>query len=130
MSVLFIKDFGNWVRSDLFGGKGDVRVADLLGQNAAPPFEAVLGCELAAGGRVGIHRQEQLDEIVVCVGGKGVVTVGKDPPIDFVPGAMAYVKLGSTLQIENGSTDETLRYLIIKAKAQPPDPPPNQNTKP
>lgn len=117
MTVLFAKDFGNWVRSDLFGGKGDVRVADLLGQNAAPPFEAVLGCELAAGGRVGVHRQEQLDEIVVCVGGKGVVTVGKDPPIDFVPGAMAYVKLGSTLQIENASTEESLRYLIIKAKA-------------
>lgn len=117
MSALFEKNFGHWVKSDLFGGKGDVHVADLLGRSAAPPFQAVLGCELEAAGRVGLHRQEQLDEIVVCVGGKGVVTVGKDPPIDFVPGAVAYVRLGTTLQIENASAQESLRYLIIKAKA-------------
>ena len=53
---MFERDFARWVKTDLFGGKGDVSVSDLLGGRQAKPFEAVLGCELAPGGSVGAAR--------------------------------------------------------------------------
>ena len=44
-------------REALFGGKGAVTVWNLLGRTPAPPFTAVLSCELDPGGSVGRHRQ-------------------------------------------------------------------------
>jgi quercetin dioxygenase-like cupin family protein len=102
-------------RESLFGGEGAVTVWNLLGRTAAPPFTAVLSCELDPGGSVGRHRQEEFPEIVVGVEGDGRATVnGAAQPL--VPGAVVYLPLGATLEIANLSGDAPLRYLIIKAQ--------------
>jgi quercetin dioxygenase-like cupin family protein len=100
-------------RADLFGGSGAVGVWSLLG-GAAPPFSAVLACELAPGGDVGTHTQQRDPEIVVCLAGRGTATVAGEPQ-PMRPGTVAYVAFGSTLALRNESADEPLRYLIVKA---------------
>lgn len=112
---MFEKDFGSWVRSDLFGGRGDVRVGDLLGKHAAPPFAAVLACELAPGGSVGVHHQQEAHEIVIGVSGTGSASVGSETTA-LVSGSVVYVQHGATLALENLSPSEPLVYLIVKAK--------------
>lgn len=105
-----------FVRKELFGGQGDVAVWDLLQGRAAPPFGAVLACELAPGGSVGRHRQQELPEIVVGLEGDGELTVdGAAAPLG--PGDVAHLPLGSVLAIRNRSADAPLRYLIVKARA-------------
>ncbi len=103
-------------REGLFGGRGEVRVWDLLGARKPAPFEAVLACELDPAGRVGDHVQEAFDEIVVFVAGEGTATVN-GARVELHPGATIPLQLGQVLSIENGSTHEPLRYLIVKARA-------------
>ncbi len=112
---MFDGDFGKWVKRDLFGGKGEVTVQDLMGQRSMPPFAAVLACELAPSGSVGVHRQSEAHEIVMCLAGKGRISIGGEPSA-FAPGTVVYMALGQTMALENGSPTEPLRYLIIKAK--------------
>jgi quercetin dioxygenase-like cupin family protein len=103
------------VRESLFGGCGRVLVWDLLRGKAAPPFTAVLSCVLEENGRVGRHKQDEYDEIVVGLTGYGEARVnGKAQP--FGPGAVVYLPLGSVLELVNEATDKELRYLIIKAE--------------
>jgi len=102
------------VRSNLFGGRGEVLVWDLLGSRTLPPFRAALSCELAEGGRVGAHRQEHFDEIVIGIDGCGEAKVD-GRAIPFGPGAVVHLPLGSTLELVNERTDAPLRYLIVKA---------------
>src|SRR5882672_1918181 len=102
------------VRSELFGGRGELRVWSLLDVEA-DPFTAVLSCELAPGGSVGPHLQEEFPEIVIGVEGHGEATV--DARLHGLSsGDAVYLPLGSVLTIENRSPDEPLRYLIIKAR--------------
>jgi quercetin dioxygenase-like cupin family protein len=101
-------------RNDLFGGTGQVLVWNLLQGKAAPPFTAVLSCELAEGGRVGPHRQQEFDEIVIGLTGYGEARVDKKPQA-FGPGAVVHLPLGATLELINEAADQPLRYLIIKA---------------
>ena len=104
-----------FVRRDLFGGRGEVRVTDLLGGLAAPPFSAVLDCELAHGGTVGAHRQQEHPEIVVGQAGEGEAIVdGVVHPLG--PGDVVYLPLGSVLALRNRSDAAPLRYLIVKAR--------------
>jgi quercetin dioxygenase-like cupin family protein len=102
-------------REALFGGKGAVTVWNLLGRTPAPPFTAVLSCELDPGGSVGRHRQEHFPEIVLGVEGDGRAIVDGAAQL-LVPGAVVYLPLGATLEIANLREDEPLRYLIIKAQ--------------
>jgi quercetin dioxygenase-like cupin family protein len=99
------------VRSDLFGGRGEVRVWDLGART--PPFTAVLFCELAPDGRIGAHREES-DEVVIVVGGAARIHVGATPHECAVGSAVA-LPLGATLRIDNASASAPLRYLIVKA---------------
>jgi len=106
-------------REALFGGTGEVLVWDLLGGAQFPPFTAVLSCELAPGGRVGTHVQQQYPEIVVVLEGEGTAEVdGAACPI--AEGAVIALPLGSTLSLANGSDERPLRYLIIKAEGASP----------
>jgi quercetin dioxygenase-like cupin family protein len=102
------------VRSELFGGRGEVRVWSLLDTEAAP-FTAVLWCELAPGGSVGRHVQEEFAEVVIGVAGQGEATVD-DRRHGLSAGDAVYLPLGSVLAIENRSEDAPLRYLIVKAR--------------
>lgn len=105
-------------RQDLFGGKGQVLVWNLLGARAAPPFTAVLSCVLEAGGHVGRHKQQRDHEIVVGLTGYGEARVdGQAQP--FGPGAVVYLPFGASLELRNEAPDQELRYLIIKAR--PPE---------
>ena len=102
------------VREALFGGEGEVLVWDLLGAAKLAPFTAVLACELAPGGRVGTHRQEQYPEIVVVTEGEGAAELdGAACPIGM--GSLIALPLGSTLALTNRSAEQPLRYLIVKA---------------
>ncbi len=100
-------------RTALFGGRGAVRVWDLLGGRAAEPFSAVLACELEPGGSVGAHVQQRDPEIVVCVAGDGVAEVD-GAPHPLGPGAVVHLPFGKTLAIANRSAAEPLFYFIIK----------------
>jgi quercetin dioxygenase-like cupin family protein len=113
------KGLGNPARRDaLFGGTGEVLVWDLMGSAELPPFTAVLACELAPGGRVGTHRQEHYPEIVVVTEGEGTAELdGAACPIAM--GSVLSLPLGSTLSLANGSLEQPLRYLIIKAEPSP-----------
>lgn len=103
-------------REALFGGEGAVLVWNLLGASEAPPFSAVLSCELDPGGSVGRHVQEHDPEIVIGLEGDGEATVD-DRTLPLGPGDVAHLPLGAILAIRNRSTEAPLRYLIIKAKA-------------
>jgi quercetin dioxygenase-like cupin family protein len=111
------RGLGNPARREaLFGGTGEVLVWDLLGPAHVPPFTAVLACELAPGGRVGVHRQELYDEIVVVTEGEGSAELdGAPTPIGM--GTLLALPLGATLSLTNGSSEAPLRYLIVKAQA-------------
>lgn len=102
-------------RDALFGGVGAVEVWNLLGRQSAPPFTAVLSCELEPNGRVGEHVQQADPEIVIGVEGDGEAAInGEVHPLR--PGDVVHLPLGATLAIRN-RTDAPLRYLIIKARA-------------
>ena len=105
------------LRAELFGGTGNVRVWNLLGGGARGPFQAVLACELAAGGEVGKHVQQAFSEIVVVTEGQGRATLGNTTH-DLFPGQVVFLPLGETLALHNTSLEFPLRYLIIKAGAQ------------
>jgi quercetin dioxygenase-like cupin family protein len=102
------------VRVDLFGGHGEVRVWSLL-PGAAEPFTAILSCELAPGGTVGRHVQQEFPEVVLGLGGEGSAVVD-DEPRPLNPGDAVYLPLGSILSITNRSASVPLQYLIIKAR--------------
>ena len=103
-------------RTKLFGGEETVTVWNLLGRAAAPPFSAVLSCELDPGGSVGTHVQQQDPEIVIGLEGDGEALVD-DEAQPLGPGDVVHLALGSTLAIRNRSEAEPLRYLIIKARS-------------
>ena len=76
----------------------------------------MLACELAPGGKVGTHRQEHYPEIVVVTEGEGTAELdGVASPIGI--GSAIALPLGSTLALANGSSEQPLRYLIVKARA-------------
>ncbi|HYJ10856.1 MAG TPA: cupin domain-containing protein [Polyangiaceae bacterium] len=101
------------VRRELFGGRGEVQVWNLLGA-PAEPFTALLSCELSAGGSVGRHVQQEFAEVVVGLDGKGEATVdGRACALGA--GDVVHVPRGAVLAIEN-QDDAPLRYLIIKAR--------------
>lgn len=101
------------VRTALFGGERAVRVWDLGGRVGA--ISAVLFCELEPGGRVGIHRQEHDDEVVIVVEGEAVLYVDRRAHA-CVAGSAVPLPLGATLEIDNASADAPVRYLIVKAR--------------
>jgi quercetin dioxygenase-like cupin family protein len=113
-AALWNRDVPHDARGELFGGKGIVRVWALLG---APrrPFAAVLACELEPGASVGTHRQQQYPELVIAVAGAGSVRVDGELRA-FNAGSVIELSLGQTLSIANGSNEEPLRYLIVKAQ--------------
>lgn len=100
-------------REKLFGGTGTVRVWDLGART--PPFTAVLYCELDPGGRVGKHRQDADEEIVIVVEGEAVLYVDGKANACGRGGAVALPK-GAVLEIDNASADAPVRYLIVKAR--------------
>ena len=103
-------------RRDLFGGTGRVRIWNLLNPNQKPsPFTASLWCSLESQGNVGRHKQQDYPEIIICLSGKGTITV-QDIEYEFQTGIQVYLPLGSVLSINNESNEE-LEYLIIKAQA-------------
>ena len=101
----------------LFGGTGTVAVWDLLGRLRAPPFSAVLSCELEAGGAVGKHVRQRDPEILIGLGGDGEAEVD-EVAHPLVAGAVIYLGHGQTLSIRNCSDAEPLRYFIIRAQTE------------
>ena len=91
---------------------------DLLQAVQLAPFAAVLCCELEGLGHVGPHRQQEHPELVICLEGSGIATVG-GRCLTMEPGSIAALAFGEVLEIKN-STKEPLRYLIVKANTAPP----------
>lgn len=103
------------VHTDLFGGRGKVTV-ELVLERQPPAFECALRCSLAPGGSVGTHLQQECDEVLVVLAGKGQATVdGKRAAL--APGVVLPLTLGQTLALKNGSKKAALRYVILKARA-------------
>lgn len=102
-----------FVQHALFGGRGAVRIWDLLG-GEAPPFSAALWCALDPHGVVGAHRQQRDPELIIGLAGEGRALVdGVAHPL--TAGSAVSLPFGSLLQIEN-LTDAPLQYLIVKAR--------------
>ena len=112
--LLWNRDVPHDTRSGLFEGSGVVRVWALVD---APrlPFTAVLACELEPAASVGTHVQQQYPELVIAVAGAGSVRVDGELRA-FGAGSVVELCLGQTLSISNGSDEEPLRYLIVKAQ--------------
>ncbi|MFO0664063.1 MAG: cupin domain-containing protein [Polyangiaceae bacterium] len=104
------------MRTNLFGGQGEVRVWQLLGA-VVPPFDCALACELEPKGSVGTHVQQTSSELVFFLEGEGEVLVSKEV-VSVGPGAIVGLLLGASLAIRNIG-DIPLRYLIIKASTKP-----------
>jgi quercetin dioxygenase-like cupin family protein len=104
------------VYTNLFGGAGEVRVWSLL-RGPSEPFTAVVTCELAPGGAVGRHVQQEFPELVLGIAGDGELRVD-GVPHRLGPHSAVHLPLGATLEIANRSESEPLRYLIVKARAQ------------
>lgn len=113
-ALLWDRNAPHDARIELFGGRGTVRVWPLVATPKSP-FAAVLACELEPGASVGVHVQQQFPELVIAVSGHGSVSVD-GAACAFVAGGVVELGLGQTLSICNGSHDEPLRYLIIKAR--------------
>lgn len=79
------------------------------------PFTAGLACELAPGGRVGAHRQEEFAELVIGVAGQGEARVN-GAALVLEPASVVYVPLGAVLEIENTSDAAALVYVIVKSR--------------
>lgn len=104
-----------FLRSNLFGGEGEVRVHDLLAGEVQGPFTAVLWCSLSPGGSVGAHHQEHHPEVVVGIAGRGEARVdGAVHPMEV--GTVVYLPLGASLALRNLSRTEAFQYLIVKAQ--------------
>ena len=102
-------------QQDLFGGQGEVRIWDLFGTTHLPPFEAVLACELDPGGSVGAHRQATADELLLVI--EGEATAGVDGERRHIQaGSLVALPLGSLMTLENRDAENSLRYVIIKAR--------------
>jgi hypothetical protein len=112
-AALWNRDVPHDARDELFGGTGIVRVWALLGAPRTP-FAAVLACELEPAASVGTHQQQQYPELVIAVSGVGSVRVDGHLRA-FSAGCVVELSLGQTLSISNGSNEEPLRYLIVKA---------------
>lgn len=103
-----------FIQTNLFGGRGEVRVWNLL-SGAAEPFTAALSCELAPGGSVGRHTQQEFAELVIGIAGDGEARVdGRAQSLG--PSSAVHLPLGAVLEIVNRSQTEPLRYLIVKAR--------------
>lgn len=102
------------VHTNLFGGVGEVRVVSLL-RGTSAPFTAVLACELAPGGSVGAHKQQDDPEIVIGVSGAGEARVNGAVHVLDASHAV-HLPLGAALEIVNRSDREPLHYLIVKAR--------------
>lgn len=105
------------LNNELFGGKGEVKVWNLLAQRQLGGFKACLWCELEAGGVVGKHYQELYDELIICVSGEGTATIN-DECFALESGIPVFIKKGQTLDLKAGSNQELI-YLIIKVESQP-----------
>jgi quercetin dioxygenase-like cupin family protein len=99
---------------DLFGGRGQVELWDLLQGRSAPPFQEVLRCRLEAGGGVGAHRQAEFSELVIGLAGKGVARVNGDA-FGLGPDQVVFLPLGASLELACEGP-EPLDYLIVKAR--------------
>lgn len=102
-------------RERLFGGSGAVLVWNLCDGSPQPPFAAILACELEGGGSVGTHVQHEFPEVVIVMEGQGVARVA-GAPVSLQPGVVVQIPLGHTLALENESSRQPLRYLIVKAR--------------
>jgi mannose-6-phosphate isomerase-like protein (cupin superfamily) len=120
------------VHHDLFGGRGKVTV-ELELEREPGGFECVLRCTLAPRAHVGVHEQEQSDELVIVLSGSGRAHVARDLPpaaspmgpacmpapemtvTRLKPGVVVPVPLGCRLALVNTSRTAPLRYLIVKA---------------
>ena len=71
-------------------------------------------CELEPSGVVGRHVQQEFPEILICLSGEGVVTIGVESH-RFVTGVCLTLPLGEVLQISCGD-QAPLSYLILKAR--------------
>ena len=101
-------------RTALFGGEGTVRVWDLGARVGA--LSANLWCELEPGGRVGKHVQSHDDEVIIVLEGEAVIYV-QGQAHACVRGSAVPLPIGRTLEIDNASPTEPVRYLIVKARA-------------
>lgn len=113
-------DAPSFVRTDLFGGTGQVTVWDLLRGATVAPFAAVLGCELKPGGSVGRHQQQHYPEVVIGLVGQGEAEVGSGEVTTthrLCPGDVVFLPHGAVLALRNLSAIDPLRYLIVKATA-------------
>jgi hypothetical protein len=62
-----------------------------------------------------VHVQEQYPELLIAVTGVGSVRVDGELRA-FGAGSVVELALGQTLAISNSSSQEPLRYLIVKAQ--------------
>ena len=104
------------LKEELFGGKGEVKVWNLLAQRLMGGFKACLWCELEAGGAVGKHYQESYDELIICISGAGTATINGEC-FAFESGIPVFLKMGQTLELRAGSK-QALVYLIVKIEPQ------------
>jgi quercetin dioxygenase-like cupin family protein len=104
-------------RSELFGGRGIVRVWNAIPRPIVP-FRNVLACELEPGASVGAHVQTEYAELVIVVSGSGRAFAG-ERHLELSSGAVIELPLGHTLSLENVSVTEPLRYFIVKAGNDP-----------
>ena len=99
---------------DLFEGKGEVLVWDLLGKEPAGQIKSILACALAPAGSVGAHRQADTDEVMVVLSGTGSAQIDEDVYL-LEAGSVVHLPLGQFLQLKNASETEEMKYLIIKS---------------
>ena len=100
-------------QQELFDGKGEVKIWNLLRQPDQEPFKAVLWCELEGNGSVGTHYQKEYPEMIVCLQGSGSAVIGHEI-FALAPGICVYLAQGQTLALKN-EANLPLTYLIIKA---------------
>ena len=106
-----------FVRSDLFGGRGQVQIWNLMSSTPLPPFTTALWCSLEPGADVGRHRQEEDAELVICISGNGTAQVDDDTH-PLRPGSLVQLPLGAILALRNHDRDHPLEYLILKASPE------------
>lgn len=94
------------------GGEGSRRLILKAGENISPNLEAFANTFLPVGGRFGWHKHDEVDEIMVCLSGNGVIEFDTGESFAFGERDLVYIPKGILHTIS--CPDSPTEYFFIR----------------
>ena len=97
---------------DAHGGEGSRRLILKAGEDISQNLEAFANTFLPEGGQFGWHGHDELDEIMVCLSGKGVIEFETGEKFNFGERDLVYIPKGVRHTIS--SPESITEYFFIR----------------